>query len=52
MEVAGVLEVSKPGFVEFSNVNLYAKRYCAFQAYLEVQASFLLGIWHSENTLK
>lgn len=24
MEVAGVLEVSKPGFVRFSSVNLYA----------------------------
>jgi len=42
MEVAGVLEVSKPGFVRFFNVNLYAKCFCAFEVYLEEQASFFV----------
>lgn len=47
MEVAGVLEVGKPGSMKLFNVNLCAKCYCAFQVYLKDQANLLLGIQHN-----
>lgn len=47
MEVAGVLEVSKPGWMKLFNVNSCAKCYCAFHVCLEDQADLLLGIQHN-----